>query len=77
MTVEAITHEPGGPGRIFLLDEESVAEKLISAADRTRGAIRWDESSGMRQVYAHDLHAMDEFELLRGLYRGARITRAA
>jgi hypothetical protein len=76
-SVEAIAHEPGSPGRVFLLDEESVADRLASVADLSRGAIRWDESTGMRQVYAHDLQAIDEIELLRGMYGRAFRVRAA
>ena len=76
-SVEAITHEPGGPGRVFLLDEDSVAERLASAADLTNGAIRWDESTGMRQVYAHDLHATMTLDLLRRMYRPTLKARAA
>jgi hypothetical protein len=71
-SVEAITHEPGSPGRVFLLDEESVAERLASAADLTRGAIRWDESTGMRQVYAHDIRRVESFGLLRAMYQRTR-----
>lgn len=77
LSVEAITHEPGGPGRIFLLDEESVAERLVAATDLTSGAIRWDESTGMRQVYAHDLQPVDPFSLLRAMYQRMRKARAA
>lgn len=76
-SVEAIAHEPGGPGRIFLLDEESVAERLVSAADLTAGAIRWDESTGMRQVYAHDLRRVDPLDLLRSMYRRTQKAHAA
>lgn len=76
-SVEAIAHEPGGPGRVFLLDEESVADRLASAADLTGGAIRWDESTGMRQVYAHDLHAIEPLDLLRGMFRRTMAARAA
>ena len=76
-SVEAIAHEPGGPGRVFLLDEDSVADRLASAADLTGGAIRWDESTGMRQVYAHDLHSIAPLDLLRGMYRRTLTARAA
>lgn len=71
-TVEAITHEPGSPGRVFLLDEETVAERLARLADLTRGAVRWDESTGMRQVYAIDLHKLDPLQFLRPLYRDGK-----
>jgi hypothetical protein len=76
-SVEAITHEPGGPGRVFLLDEESVAERLAAAADLTHGAIRWDESTGMRQVYAYDLDAVDTFDLIRTVYHRSSKALAA
>jgi hypothetical protein len=76
-SVDAITHEPGGPGRVFLLDEDSVAERLAAAADLTGGAIRWDESTGMRQVYAHDLHATVTLDLLRRMYGRTLMARAA
>jgi hypothetical protein len=76
-SAEAIAHEPGSPGRVFLLDEESVAERLAGIADLTNGAIRWDESTGMRQIYAHDLGAIDELELLRGFYRRTERAKAA
>jgi hypothetical protein len=76
-SVEAVTHEPGSPGRVFLLDEDSVAERLASAADLTGGAIRWDESTGMRQVYANDLDGIDPLGLLLGMYRQTSAARAA
>ncbi len=68
-SVEAITHEPGSPGRVFLLDEETVAERLARLADLTRGAVRWDESTGMRQVYAPDLTKLDPLRYITPLYR--------
>jgi hypothetical protein len=76
-SVEAITHEAGSPGRVFLLDEESVAERLAAVADLTRGAIRWDESTGMRQVYAHDLDGVTPLEILRRTYGRTPVARAA
>ncbi|MDF2381833.1 DUF4007 family protein [Nostoc ellipsosporum NOK] len=71
-TVEAITHEPGSPGRVFLLDEETVAERLARLADLTRGAVRWDESTGMRQVYAPDLTKLDPLRYITPLYRDSK-----
>lgn len=78
-TVEAITHEPGSPGRVFLLDEESVAERLARMGDLTKGAVRWDESTGMRQVYAPDVNALDPLAYVGRLYasRDTAIGRAA
>ena len=50
------------------MDEEAIAERLAAAADLTNGAVRWDESTGMRQVYAHDLNAIDSSDLLRAMF---------
>ena len=68
-SVEAVTHEPGSPGRVFLLDEETVAERLARMTDLTRGAVRWDESTGMRQVYAPGVAMLDPLSYVRPLYR--------
>lgn len=67
-SLEGLTHEPGSPGRVFLLDDEAVAERLLRIERLTRGALRWDESSGLRQVYALDLWAPVLTDLLRGMY---------
>lgn len=67
-SVESLTHEPGSPGRVFQLDEDSIADRLARLADLTHGAIRWDESTGMRQIYAHNLKAIDPIEKLSRLY---------
>lgn len=76
-SVEAITHEPGSPGRVFLLDEESVTERLVSAADLTSGAIRWDESTGMRQVYTQNLGGIEPLSLLQKMYKRNQWERVA
>lgn len=66
-SVDFLTFERGSPGQMFLMDEESVAERLVRLDDLTDGALRWDESSGMRQLYAHDLEAVDAWDLVRGM----------
>lgn len=50
LSFEAIAHEPGGPGRVFLLDENDVADRLAELEDATEGALRWSEATGLRQV---------------------------
>jgi hypothetical protein len=68
-SVDILTFERGSPGQVFLLDEESVAERLVRLDSLTDGALRWDESSGMRQLYAHNLDAVDPWSLVRGMLR--------
>lgn len=66
-SVDFLTFERGSPGQVFLMDEESVAERLVRLDSLTDGALRWDESSGMRQLYAHNLESIDAWGLLRGM----------
>lgn len=50
LSFEAITHEPGGPGRVFAFDENDVVDRLVSLDDITGGALRWSETAGLKQV---------------------------
>ena len=50
LSFEAIAHAPGGPGRVFLFDENDVADRLAALDDVTDGAFRWSETAGLKQV---------------------------
>lgn len=50
LSFEAIAHAPGAPGRIFLLDENDVADRLMSLDEATGGALQWSETAGLKQV---------------------------
>lgn len=50
LSFEAIAHEPGSPGRVFLLDENDVAERLLDLDEVTGGTFRWSETAGLKQV---------------------------
>lgn len=50
LSFEAIAHEPGGPGRVFLLDENDVVDRLTALNDVTGGVLRWSETAGLKQV---------------------------
>jgi hypothetical protein len=50
LSFEAIAHEPGGPGRVFVLDENDVADRLVMLDQVTNGALRWSETAGLKQV---------------------------
>jgi hypothetical protein len=50
LSLEAIAHEPGSPGRVFLLDENDVADRLAGLDELTGGALRWSETAGLKQV---------------------------
>lgn len=50
LSFEALAHEPGSPGRVFLLEENDLADWLTSLEDWTEGAFRWSETAGLKQV---------------------------
>lgn len=50
MAFESIVYGEGSPGRVFKLDEESVAERLFSLDDFTGGNFSWTDTAGLRQV---------------------------
>jgi hypothetical protein len=64
LTVEQITYDPGSPGRVYKLDDASVAERLARLSDLTKGKASWSDTSGLRQVHIHEDYE-DRFELLR------------
>lgn len=78
LNVESLLHEPSSPGRIFLLDEEALLERL-SSVDRVSGdRILWSETAGLRQVIFKQDPA--DFNLIRiagGAYSRRRATHAA
>jgi hypothetical protein len=50
LSVEAIAYEPGSPGRVFKLDENSVVERLADIEKVSGGSLVWSDSAGLKQV---------------------------
>jgi hypothetical protein len=50
LSFEAIAHEAGSPGRVFLLDEQSLSLILSKLDNFTNGVFKWSETAGLRQV---------------------------
>lgn len=50
LSFEAIAHDYGSPGRVFKLDERSVAERLTNLEEITEGQLAWSDSGGIRQI---------------------------
>ena len=50
LSLDALFHAPGSPGRVFLLDEESVVDLAIELESETEGGIAWSETAGLRQL---------------------------
>lgn len=45
-----ISHAPGSPGRVFLLDDNELATRLIDIDTYTNGVLSWSETSGIKAI---------------------------
>ena len=69
-TFDELAYGPFGPGRVFKLDEFSLAERLDGLSELTNGAWRFTETAGYEQILmAHDMNA---FQILDDYYHGRR-----
>jgi hypothetical protein len=68
LAFEAVAYAEGSPGRVFKLDEESIAQRLISLADFTGGRLAWTDSAGLRQVHRKPLTKENKKEIVRRAY---------
>lgn len=69
LSFEKIAFDYGSPGRVFKLDENSVGEFVVNIENTTHGALRWSDSSGIRQV--HKTGRLEDPELSDRLLREA------
>ncbi len=62
LAFEAIAYAEGSPGRVFKLDEESVAERLLALDELTGGVLSWTDTAGLRQVHrkSFEINALSE-----------------
>jgi hypothetical protein len=68
LAFETVAYAEGSPGRVFKLDEESIAQRLIALADFTVGKLAWTDSAGLRQVHRKPLSKEDRKEMVRRAY---------
>lgn len=62
LSFDAVAYEPGSPGRVFLLNENDLAERLTNIDETSNGEIRWSETAGLKQLIRGK-----EFDLSRSL----------
>ena len=73
LSFEAISHEPGSPGRVFILDENDLVDLLISLEDVTDGIYRWSETAGLKQlVRSRALNADEALDFVKRDYSSVR-----
>ena len=68
LTLANIAYSEKSPGRTFLLDEDTLVEYLDRLENLTDGALRYDETAGVKQVHRNKKIA--PMELFNQYYRG-------
>jgi hypothetical protein len=68
LAFEAIAYGEGSPGRVFKLDEESIAQRLLSLAEFSGGKLAWTDSAGLRQIHRKNISKEDRKEMIRRAY---------
>ena len=71
ISLEALAHDPGSPGRVFVLGEDDLVDLLVRLEDRSQGVYRWSETAGLRQLIRQKPMVRDEaLRLVRSDYDG-------
>lgn len=72
LSFDRIAHDYGSPGRVFKLDENAVADRLVNLPKLTRNRLLWTETAGMRQIAYRGKEPLDvpklKFSLLEAAY---------
>lgn len=76
LSVEALTFEPGSPGRVFKLDEDALVERLARIEESSNRAYLWSDTAGVRNV-ARRHENPDPMTFLASAYEIAKQRSAA
>ena len=77
LSFETLAHEPGSPGRVFLLDENDVVDMLTDLEDVSEGIYTWSETAGLKQlIRKRELSVKDALDFIKLDY-AANVTRDA
>lgn len=71
LTLSAMAFDLGSPGRVFKLDESSLAERLSRIEETSHGAFRWSETAGLQQVHRVKPE-YDPMKFLKAAYQPSR-----
>lgn len=78
MSFETAAYAPRSPGRIFLLDEEDIVERLERLEEVSGGTLTWSETAGLRQIIRSGKRSADlERSILRDALARAHLQEAA
>jgi hypothetical protein len=67
VSLHELAYGPRSPGMVFKIDENSLARRYESIEEELDGALVYDETAGLRQLYRRK--KMDPFRVLKSGYR--------
>lgn len=71
VTFDQVAYQAGSPGRVFKLSEHALTEHLEKVEEDTNGAIGFDVTAGLRQLYRRrDPRGEARTEILRQYFNG-------
>ena len=66
LSFETLAHEPGSPGRVFLLDENDVVDMLTGLEEVSEGIYTWSETAGLKQlIRKRELSVEDALDFIK------------
>lgn len=69
LSFEALAHEPGSPGRVFVLEENALVDLLGELDVVTGGLYRWSETAGLKQlIRTRSLSSEEQLALVKRDY---------
>ena len=78
MSFENSAYAPGSPGKVFLLGEDDLVERLERLEVISNGALAWSETAGLRQIIRHESRPLEEEQgILRANLMEKRTREAA
>lgn len=60
ISLEALAHQPGSPGKVFQLNEEELTDRLSRIEFYTDSALKWSETAGLKQLVKYRDHSEQE-----------------
>ena len=70
ISFERIAHDPGSPGRVFLLSEDDLYGRVQNVEDISEGAIQWSETAGLKQlIRREEIEPKKIIRIVRSGYR--------
>lgn len=70
LSLHDLTHQPGSPGRIFQIDEDSMAGRLEGCERLSGGKVRFGHTAGLKQLYREG--ELSPYSVLQAYFVAAR-----